>query len=229
MLDDALLADHMRKLLDQEAALLARLETLLAEETDALRGDDFAQLERVGAERHGCVGSLMSIESERRSACRLLGLRELGPGLAPMTAFLMLTGLETLPLRMRKHSQNAERVAAFLAAHPAVESVSYPLPGHPNHNLARRYCPDGAGSIFVATLKGGEAAAKKALAKVKLFSHLVNIGETRSLIAHPASTTHRQVLKSDRDLLGITQASLRFSIGIEDAEDLLADLEQALA
>jgi O-acetylhomoserine/O-acetylserine sulfhydrylase-like pyridoxal-dependent enzyme len=163
------------------------------------------------------------------TACRLLGLRELGPGMQAATAFLILTGIETLPLRMRRHCANAEAVANFLAAHDAVESVSYPgVPSHPNHNLARRYCPDGLGSIFMITLKSAEAA-KRALSRVNLFSHLVNLGETRSLIAHPASTTHRSLSASERASFGITDATLRLSIGIEDAQDLIDDLAQALA
>jgi O-acetylhomoserine (thiol)-lyase len=163
------------------------------------------------------------------TACRLLGLRELGPGMQATTAFFILTGIETLPLRMRRHCENAEAVANFLSTHEAVASVSYPgVPSHPNHNLARRYCPDGLGSIFMITLKTAEAA-KDVLTRVNLFSHLVNIGETRSLIAHPASTTHRSLSARERASFGITDATLRLSIGIEDAPDLIADLAQALA
>ena len=163
------------------------------------------------------------------TACRLLGLRELGPGMQATTAFLILTGIETLPLRMRRHSDNAVAVADFLSSHPAVAHVSYPgVASHPNHALARRFCPDGMGSIFMITLNSAEAA-KQALTKVKLFSHLVNIGETRSLIAHPASTTHRSLNTAERASFGITDATLRLSIGIEDAPDLIADLAQALA
>jgi O-acetylhomoserine/O-acetylserine sulfhydrylase-like pyridoxal-dependent enzyme len=162
------------------------------------------------------------------TACRLLGLRELGPGMQATTAFFILTGIETLPLRMRRHCENAEAVANFLSTHEAVASVSYPgVPTHPNHNLARRYCPDGLGSIFMITLKTAEAA-KEVLTRVNLFSHLVNIGETRSLIAHPASTTHRSLSAKERASFGITDATLRLSIGIEDAPDLIADLAQAL-
>jgi O-acetylhomoserine/O-acetylserine sulfhydrylase-like pyridoxal-dependent enzyme len=163
------------------------------------------------------------------TACRLLGLRELGPGMQATTAFFILTGIETLPLRMRRHCENAEAVANFLSTHEAVASVSYPgVPSHPNHNLARRYCPDGLGSIFMITLKSAEKA-KDVLTRVNLFSHLVNIGETRSLIAHPASTTHRSLSARERASFGITDATLRLSIGIEDAPDLIADLAQALA
>jgi O-acetylhomoserine (thiol)-lyase len=163
------------------------------------------------------------------TACRLLGLRELGPGMQATTAFLILTGIETLPLRMRRHCANAEAVANFLYEHQAVASVSYPgVSSHPNHNLARRYCPDGLGSIFMITLRSADAA-KRALTRVKLFSHLVNIGETKSLIAHPASTTHRSLNARELRSFGITEATLRLSIGIEDARDLIDDLAQALA
>lgn len=163
-------------------------------------------------------------------ACRLLGLRELGPGLSPTNAFLILTGIETLPLRMERHCRNAEAVAGYLAGHPAVSSVSLPaLPDHPRHALAKRLCPLGVGSIFTMTLRGGEPAARTALQRLRLFSHLVNIGETRSLVAHPASTTHRGMSPSDRRRLGIEDGTLRLSVGIENEEDLLFDLEQALA
>jgi O-acetylhomoserine (thiol)-lyase len=164
------------------------------------------------------------------AACRLIGLRELGPGLSPMSAFLILTGIETLHLRMAKHAENAEIVARFLVAHPAVRSVSHPvLVGHPQHNLARTLAPDGLGSVFTVTLEGGRDAAAKCLKKLKLFSHLVNVGETRSLVAHPETTTHRNTPPDIRAALGIVAGTLRLSLGIENAEDLVADLDQALA
>ncbi|MGL5363420.1 MAG: PLP-dependent transferase, partial [Bosea sp. (in: a-proteobacteria)] len=164
------------------------------------------------------------------AACRLIGLRELGPGLSPTNAFLILTGIETLALRMERHSTNALGVARYLETHPAVASVSYPgLPSHPQHNLAKALCPNGLGSVFQVTLKGGEAAANAALSRLKLFSHLVNIGETRSLVAHPATTTHRNASPELRAALGIAGGTLRLSIGLEDEADLVADLAQALA
>jgi len=162
--------------------------------------------------------------------CRLLGLRELGPGLSPTNAFLILTGIETLPLRMEQHCRNSDAVARALARHPAVASVSHPsLPDHPRHALAKQLCPSGVGSIFTITLCGGEAAARGALRRLRLFSHLVNIGETRSLVAHPASTTHRGMTPAERERLGIHDGTLRLSIGIETVADLLFDLDQALA
>ena len=164
------------------------------------------------------------------TACRLIGLREFGPGMAATTAFLILTGCETLPLRMRRHCENAEALAAHLAAHPAVAAVSLPsLPSNPNHNLARAVCPDGLGSVFVVTLTGGEPAARDALKRLRLFSHLVNIGETRSLVSHPASTTHRTLTQAERDAFGISAGTLRLSVGLEDIADLTADWDQALA
>ncbi len=164
------------------------------------------------------------------TACRLMGLREFGPGMAPTTAFLILTGTETLGLRMGRHCANAVALAARLATHPAVKAVSLPaLPGHPNHALASAVCPEGAGSVFTVTLAGGEPAARRALGRLRLFSHLVNIGETRSLVAHPASTTHRTLTPAERAAFGIEPGTLRLSVGIEDAEDLIADWEQALA
>lgn len=164
------------------------------------------------------------------TACRLIGLREFGPGMAATTAFLILMGCETLPLRMRKHCENAEALATHLAAHPAVGSVSLPsLPTSPNHNLARTVCPDGLGSIFMITLKGGEPAARTALKQLRLFSHLVNIGETKSLVSHPASTTHRTLTADERIAFGISGGTLRISVGLEDIADLTADWDQALA
>lgn len=164
------------------------------------------------------------------TACRLIGLREFGPGMAATTAFLILTGCETLPLRMARHCANAEALATRLAAHPAVAAVSLPsLPGNANHNLARSVCPDGVGSVFTVTLRGGEAAARSTLKRLKLFSHLVNIGETRSLVSHPASTTHRSLTADERAAFGITAGTLRLSAGLEDVADLIADWEQALA
>jgi O-acetylhomoserine/O-acetylserine sulfhydrylase-like pyridoxal-dependent enzyme len=164
------------------------------------------------------------------TACRLIGLREFGPGMAATTAFLILMGAETLPLRMRRHCENAAALAAHLSAHGAVKAVSLPtLPGSPNHNLARAVCPDGVGSVFTATLAGGEPAARRALTRLKLFSHLVNIGESKSLISHPASTTHRTLTAPERAAFGIEDGTLRLSVGLEDVEDLIADWDQALA
>jgi O-acetylhomoserine (thiol)-lyase len=161
---------------------------------------------------------------------RVLGLRDLGPAISPMNSFLILTGTETLPLRMQKHCDNALAVATWLKSHPKVEWVNYAgLPDNPFHKLHRRYCPKGAGSVFTFGLKGGYDAGVKLVNGVKLFSHLANIGDTRSLIIHPASTTHRQLADEDRAKAGAGNDVIRLSIGIEDAADIIADLEQALA
>jgi O-acetylhomoserine/O-acetylserine sulfhydrylase-like pyridoxal-dependent enzyme len=164
------------------------------------------------------------------AAARLVGMRELGPCLSPTTAFLILTGLETLPLRMARHSENAATVATALAGHPAVAAVSSPcLSGHPRAALAASLLPDGMGSIFTVTLKGGRPAAEQALTRFRIVSHLVNIGEARTLVAHPATTTHRNVSPETRQALGISEGTLRLSIGLEDADDLLRDFNQAFA
>ena len=162
-------------------------------------------------------------------ATRVLGLRDLGPALSPFNAFLILTGVETLPLRMQRHSDNALAVARHLASHPAVEWVSYPgLEGDRYYALARRYCPKGAGAVFTFGLKGGYEAGVRLVSNLKLFSHLANIGDTRSLVIHPASTTHRQLTDEQRTAAGAGPEVVRLSVGIEDPADLIADLDQAL-
>ncbi|MEZ5764859.1 MAG: O-acetylhomoserine aminocarboxypropyltransferase [Xanthobacteraceae bacterium] len=162
-------------------------------------------------------------------ACRVLGLRDLGPALSPFNAFLILTGIETLPLRVQKHSDNAKAVAEWLSKHPAVAWVSYAgLPGDKYNNLAHKYVPKGAGAVFTFGLKGGYEAGKKLVSNVKLFSHLANVGDTRSLIIHPASTTHSQLADDQKILAGAGPDVVRLSIGIEDKEDIIADLDQAL-
>ena len=163
-------------------------------------------------------------------AARVLGLRDLGPSLAPFNAFLILTGIETLPLRMQRHSDNALEVATFLSKHPGVSKVSYPgLEADPYHALAKRYCPKGAGAVFTFGLKGGYEAGIALVKSLKLFSHLANVGDTRSLVIHPASTTHRQLTDDQRVVAGAGPDTVRLSIGLEDAADLIADLDQALA
>ena len=164
------------------------------------------------------------------SACKLFGLRDLGPGLSPMNAFLTLTGIETLPLRMARHCANAKAVAAFLKGHPAVEWVSYPaLPGQTGEAMAERYVPQGPGSIFTFALKGGEPAALKVIESLELISHLTNIGEIKSLVIHPSSTTHRQLREDEKAAACVGPETVRLSVGLEDAQDLIADLSQALA
>ncbi|MEE7503062.1 O-acetylhomoserine aminocarboxypropyltransferase [Methylobacterium mesophilicum] len=162
-------------------------------------------------------------------ACRVLGLRDLGPALSPFNAFLILNGIETLPLRMQRHSDNALTVAKHLSTHPAVSWVSYPgLETDRYHQLARRYTPNGAGAVFTFGLKGGYDAGVKLVSSLQLFSHLANIGDTRSLIIHPASTTHRQLTDAQKTAAGAGPDVVRLSIGLEDPADLIEDLDAAL-
>jgi O-acetylhomoserine (thiol)-lyase len=163
-------------------------------------------------------------------ACRVLGLRDIGPALSPFNAFLLLTGIETLPLRMQRHCDNALKVAEYLAGHKQVAWVSYPgLKGDRYYQLAKRYVPKGSGAVFTFGLKGGYEAGIKLVSDVKLFSHLANIGDTRSLIIHPASTTHRQLSDVQKTQAGAGPDVVRLSIGLEDFEDIIADLDQGLA
>ena len=163
-------------------------------------------------------------------ACRVLGLRDLGPAIAPMNAFLILNGIETLPLRMQRHCDNALQVAEWLSGHDEVAWVNYAgLPGNSFHGLATRYCPNGAGAVFTFGLKDGYEAGIALVGKVELFSHLANIGDTRSLIIHPASTTHRQLSDEARDRAGAGADVVRLSIGLENVDDIIADLDQAFA
>lgn len=163
-------------------------------------------------------------------ACRVLGLRDLGPALSPFNAFLIVTGIETLPLRMQRHSDNALAVAEHLANHSKVSWVSYPgLRSDRYHNLAKQYCPKGAGAVFTFGLKGGYEAGVKLVSNLKLFSHLANIGDTRSLVIHPASTTHRQLTDEQKTQAGAGPEVVRLSIGLEDTADLIDDLDQALS
>lgn len=163
-------------------------------------------------------------------AARVLGLRDFGPAISPFNAFQILTGIETLALRMQRHSDNALKVAEWLKGHDKVSWVSYPgLPGDPNHGLMKKYSPKGAGAVFTFGLKDGFDAGVKVVESVELFSHLANIGDTKSLIIHPASTTHRQLSDEQKAAAGAGVDVIRLSIGIEDVEDIIADLEQALA
>ena len=163
-------------------------------------------------------------------AARVLSLRDLGPALSPFNAFMLLMGVETLPLRMQRHSENAQKVAEHLSNHKAVKWVSYPgLPGDRYHNLHKRYCPKGAGAVFTFGLTGGYDAGVSLVSNLKLFSHLANVGDTRSLVIHPASTTHRQLTDEQKAIAGAGADVVRLSIGLEDAADIIADLDQALA
>ena len=163
-------------------------------------------------------------------AARVVGLRDIGPAISPMNAFLILTGIETLPLRMARHCENALAVAQFLAMHPKVAWVNYAgLPDTEYHALYKKICPAGAGAVFTFGLKGGYEAGVQLVANLRLFSHLANIGDTRSLVIHPASTTHRQLTDEQRKAAGAGPDVVRLSIGLEDKADIIADLDQALA
>ncbi len=163
-------------------------------------------------------------------ACRVLGLRDIGPALSPFNAFLILNGIETLPLRMQRHCDNAKTVAEWLSQQKGVAWVSYPgLANDKYATLAKKYVPKGAGAVFTFGLKGGYEAGVKLVSEVKLFSHLANIGDTRSLIIHPASTTHRQLTPEQLVAAGAGPDVIRLCIGIETIDDIVADLDQALA
>ena len=157
-------------------------------------------------------------------------LRDTGGCQSPFAAFLILLGIETLHLRMERHSQNAQRVAEWLARHPAVQWVNYPgLPSHTHHANAKRYLKNGFGAIVGFGIRGGQAAGVKFINNVKLASHLANIGDAKTLVIHPASTTHSQLTPEEQASTGVTPEYVRLSVGIEDIEDILADLDQALA
>ena len=197
---------------------------------DWLKDDKFPLLsepreEYSGVELHKTFGAISFA-----IACRVLGLRDLGPALSPLNAFLILSGIETLPLRMQRHCENAQKVAEFLAAHEKVAWVNYAgLPGDKSHALQRKIMPKGAGAVFTFGVRGGYEQGKAVVARVKLLSHLANVGDTRSLIIHPASTTHRQLSDEQKERAGAGPEVVRLSVGIEDAADIIADLDQALS
>jgi len=163
------------------------------------------------------------------ASCRTHWLRDLGGVMSPFNAFQFLQGLETLHVRMPRHCENAQAVAEFLAGHSAVQWVNYPgLADHPDHALASRYLPNGCGAIVGFGIRGGQAAGIKLINSVRLLSHLANIGDAKSLIIHPASTTHAQLTEQEQVKAGVTPEYVRLSIGIEDIADITADLDQAL-
>lgn len=196
---------------------------------DWAKGGKYPTLSEPNASYHGlkfteAFGPLTFI-----LAARTLGLRDLGPALAPMNAFLALTGMETLALRMERHCSNALALARWLRTHPKVEWVSYAgLEDDPYHPLARRYLGGKGGAVFTFGLKGGYDAGVALLSSVKLFSHLANLGDTRSLIIHPASTTHSQLSADELVQAGAGPEVVRVSVGIEHIDDIVADLAQAL-
>ncbi|MDR2183255.1 MAG: PLP-dependent transferase, partial [Clostridiales bacterium] len=156
-------------------------------------------------------------------------MRDMGACLSPFNSFLFLQGMETLHLRMERHNQNALAVAEYLEGHDKVSWVSYPgLASHPDHALAKKYMPKGAGAILTFGIKGGLEAGRKFIDSLELFSHLANVGDTKSLVIHPASTTHSQLAPEQLKLTGTTEDMIRLSVGLEDVSDLIYDLEQAL-
>ena len=160
---------------------------------------------------------------------RLQLLRDTGAALSPFNAFLLLQGLETLHLRIQRHSENALKVAKYLSSHPKVSWVNYPgLPDHPSHERASRYLIGGYGALIGFGVKGGIEAGKTFINNLKLFSHVANIGDSKSFVIHPATTTHQQLTPTEQEATGVTPDYIRLSIGIEDVEDIISDLEQAL-
>lgn len=162
-------------------------------------------------------------------AARVQLLRDMGAALSPFNSFLLLQGLETLSLRVERHVQNAEKIVDFLVNHPKVEKVNYPkLSDSPYHALAEKYLPKGVGSIFTFHVKGGEAEARKVIDSLEIFSNLANVADAKSLVVHPATTTHAQLSDSDLEAAGVTKNQIRLSIGLENVDDLIEDLRLAL-
>ncbi|MFN9806657.1 MAG: O-acetylhomoserine aminocarboxypropyltransferase [Betaproteobacteria bacterium] len=189
----------------------------------------FDVLTRPYAGFHGMVFAEESTVAPFLLRARREGLRDFGACMSPHTAFLLLQGLETLPLCMARHVDNARKVVEFLASHPQIASVAYPeLPGHPDHALAKRLLPRGCGAVFSFDLKGTRAAGKAFVEALTVFSHLANVGDAKSLVIHPASTTHFRVPDADLAAVGITEGTIRLSVGLEDAQDLIDDLARAL-
>ena len=189
----------------------------------------FAELARPYEGFHGMVFSEESTVGAFLLRARREGLRDFGACMSPHTAWLILQGIETLPLRMARHVENTRKVVAFLAGHAMVERVAYPeLESHPDHALAKRLLPRGCGSVFSFDLRGARSQGVAFIEALKLFSHLANVGDCRSLVIHPASTTHFRMDDAALAQAGITAGTIRLSIGLEDADDLIDDLKRAL-
>jgi O-acetylhomoserine (thiol)-lyase len=195
---------------------------------DWTRSDRFAELNQPYAGFHGMVFSEESTDGAFLLRARREGLRDFGACMSPHTAWLMLQGLETLPLRMARHVENTRKVVAFLAAHPLVERVAYPeLDSHPDRALAARLLPRGCGAVFSFDLKGSRAQGRAFIEALQIFSHLANVGDARSLVIHPASTTHFRMDDAALAQAGIGPGTIRLSIGLEDPDDLIDDLKRA--
>ncbi|PRS74370.1 O-acetylhomoserine aminocarboxypropyltransferase [Bacillus sp. GBSW2] len=191
--------------------------------------DKFKGLTEPDPSYHGLTYTEAIGEAAYITKARVQLLRDLGAALSPFNSFLLLQGLETLHLRLERHSENALKTAQFLQDHPLVDWVSYPgLESHESYELTQTYLPKGQGAILTFGIKGGRAAGKKLIDSVKLFSHLANVGDSKSLIIHPASTTHQQLSEAEQKATGVTPELIRLSVGTEAIEDILADLEQAI-
>lgn len=191
--------------------------------------DKFKGLTEPDPSYHGLTYTEAIGEAAYITKARVQLLRDLGAALSPFNSFLLLQGLETLHLRLERHSENALKTAQFLQDHPLVDWVSYPgLESHQSYELAQTYLPKGQGAILTFGIKGGREAGKKLIDSVKLFSHLANVGDSKSLIIHPASTTHQQLSEAEQKATGVTPELIRLSVGTEAIEDILADLEQAI-
>ena len=178
---------------------------------------------------HGMVFTEESSTAGFMLRARREGIRDFGACMSPMNAFQIMQGMETLGPRMQRHIENTRKVVAFLDAHDAVEHVVYPeLPSHPDHEVAKKLLPDGCGAVFSFELKGGRTAGKKFIESLKVFSHLANVGDAKSLVIHPATTTHYRMDEAALHAAGITAGTVRLSIGIEAADDLLEDMSRAL-
>ena len=197
---------------------------------DWFQNDKFPALTQPDVAYHGLTFGETFGDFAFTMKTRAVGLRDFGPALSPTAAWNLLQGVETLPLRMERHCSNAQAVAEYLETHPQIAWVSYPgLNSSPFRSLVDKYLPKGCGAVFTFGLKGGYDAGIKVVDKVNMFSHLANIGDTRSLIIHPASTTHRQLTQEQLEGAGVGPDVVRLSIGIETIEDIIADLDQALA
>ena len=178
---------------------------------------------------HGMVFSEESTTAGFLLRARREGIRDFGAAMSPMNAFQILQGMETLGLRMEKHIANTRAVVQFLAKHEAIETVSYPeLESHPDHELAKRILPHGCGAVFTFSLKGGRAAGRRFIEALKVFSHLANVGDAKSLVIHPATTTHYRMDEAALRAAGITEGTVRLSVGLENPDDLVEDLSRAL-
>lgn len=194
------------------------------------QSDKFPELTEPDPSYHGITYTKEFGQAAYIVKARTQLLRDLGPALSPFNAFLILQGIETLHLRIERHCSNALKVAKFLNEHKNVNWVNYPgLENHPSYKTAQKYLPKGQGAIIGFGIKGGMQAGIKFIDNVKLLSHLANIGDAKSLVIHPASTTHQQLTEEERISTGVTEDFIRLSIGIEDPDDIIADIDQALA